>query len=46
MTLGSLFGSMVVSILEKSTCKRSIEAVDTVGCRGIIDQLALMLQAM
>ena len=39
--LGCLFGSMVVSILVKSTCKRSIGAVDTIGCRGTIDNLPL-----
>ena len=39
VTLGSLFGSMVVSILVKSTCKRSIGAVDTIGCRGTVDNL-------
>ena len=41
MTLGSLFGSMVTSILVKSTCKRSIGAVDTIGCRGTVDNLPI-----
>ena len=39
VTLGGLFGSMVISILVKSTCKRSIGVVDTIGCRGTIDNL-------
>ena len=30
---------MVILILVKSTCKRSTGAVDTIGCRGTIDQL-------
>ena len=30
-TLGGLFGTMVNSMLVKSTCKRSIGAVDTTG---------------
>ena len=32
-TLGGLFMSIVVSIVIKSICKRSIGAVDTMGCR-------------
>ena len=39
MTLGGLFSSMVISILIKSTCKRSIGVVDTIGCRGALDNL-------
>ena len=38
-TLGSLFGFIVISILEKSTCKRSIGVVDTIRCRGTLDKL-------
>ena len=38
-TLGVLFGSMVVYILIKSTCKRSIGAVDTIRCWGTLDNL-------
>ena len=34
--LGGLFSSMVVSVLVKSMCKRSIGAVDTIGCRGTL----------
>ena len=38
-TLGSLFSSMVISILVKSMCWRSIRVVDTVGCKGTFDKL-------
>ena len=38
-TLGSLFSSMVISILVKSMCWRSIRVVDTVGCKGTYDKL-------
>ena len=38
-TLGSLFSSRVVSMLVKSTCKRSIRAVATTRCRGTLDKL-------
>ena len=34
----SLFSSRVISMLVKSTCKRSIRAVATVGCRGTLDR--------
>ena len=39
VTLDSLFSSRVVSMLVKSTCKRSIRAVATIGCRGTLDKL-------
>ena len=38
-TLGSLFGSVVISMLVKSTRKRSIGVVDMIGCRGTLDNL-------
>ena len=38
-TLGDLFGSMVISMLVKSTYKRSIGAVDTIGCRDTLSRL-------
>ena len=38
VTLGSLFSSRVISMLVKSTCKRSIGVVATVGCRGALDK--------
>ena len=41
VTLDGLFGSMVILILVKSTCKRSIGAVDTIGYRGTLDNLPL-----
>ena len=37
VTLDGLFDSMVILILVKSTCKRSIRAVDTIRCRGTVD---------
>ena len=39
VTLGGLFGSMVILMLVKSTCKRSIGAVDTIRCRGALGRL-------
>ena len=39
VTLGILFSSMVISILVKSTCKRSSGAVATIGCRSALDRL-------
>ena len=36
-TLGG--GSMVILMLVKSTCKRSIGVVDTIGCRGTLGKL-------
>ena len=39
VTLGSLFSSRVISMLVKSTCKRSIRAVATIRCRGNLDKL-------
>ena len=36
VTLGDWFGSKVVSILVKSTCKRSRGAVATIGCKGAL----------
>ena len=39
VTLGNLFSSRVISMLVKSTCKRSIEAEATIGCRGALDKL-------
>ena len=36
-TLGSLFSSMVISMLVKSTCKRSNGVVATIRCRGTLD---------
>ena len=39
VTLGSLFSSKVSSMLVKSTCKRSIGAVDTIRCRGALGRL-------
>ena len=38
VTLGDWFGSMVVSMLVKSTCKRSSRAVAMIGCRGALDK--------
>ena len=38
-TLSSLFGSMVILILVKSTCKRPIGVVDTIRCGGTLDKL-------
>ena len=38
-TLGDWFSSKVVSMLVKSTCKRSREAVATIGCTGALDKL-------
>ena len=38
-TLGIWFNSMVISILIKSICKRSIGVVDTIRCRGTLDNL-------
>ena len=38
-TLGGLFGFMLISILVKSTGKRSIAVVDTIGYRGALDKL-------
>ena len=38
--LGSLFGSMVISMLIKSTCKRSIGVVDPMRCKGTLDNLS------
>ena len=38
-TLGDLFSSKVVSMLIKSTCKRSRGAVAMIGCRGALDKL-------
>ena len=36
VTLGDWFGSTVVSMLVKSTCKRSRGAVATMGCKGAL----------
>ena len=38
-TLGDVFSSKVVSILVKSTCKRSRGAVAMIGCKGALDKL-------
>ena len=38
-TLGGLFSSMVVSMLGKSKCRRSMGAVDTIGCKGTLNKL-------
>ena len=38
-TLGCLFSSRVISTLVKSTCKRSIRVVATIGCSGTLDKL-------
>ena len=37
--LVGLFGSMVISMLVKSMCKRSIGVVDTIGCRDASGKL-------
>ena len=37
--LAGLFSSRIVSMLVKSTCKRSKGAVVTIGCRGALDKL-------
>ena len=39
VTLGGLFSSRVVSMLVRSTCKRSIGVVATIRCRGALDKL-------
>ena len=39
--LGGLFGSMVILMLVKSTCKRSIGVVDTIGCKATLGKLPL-----
>ena len=39
VTLGDLFSSNVVSMLVKSTCKRSRGVVAMIGCRGALDKL-------
>ena len=39
VTLGSLFSPRVISMLVKSTCKRSIRVVATIRCRGALDKL-------
>ena len=38
-TLGSLFNSMVISMLVKSMCKRSNEVVATIGCMRTLGKL-------
>ena len=43
VTLGDLFSSKVISMLVKSTCKRSRGVVATIGCKGALDKAALML---
>ena len=40
-TLGDSFSSMVVSMLVKSTCKRSRGVVAMIRCRGALDKLLL-----
>ena len=42
--LGSLFSSMVISMLVKSTCKRSYGAVATIRCRDTLDMLSSCCQ--
>ena len=39
VTLGGLFSSRVVSMLVKSTCKRSMRVVATIRCWGTLDKL-------
>ena len=41
VTLDDWFSSMVVSMLVKSTCKRSRGVVAMIGCRGALDKLPL-----
>ena len=41
VTLGDWFSSKVVSMLEKSTCKRSRGTVAMIGCRVVLDKLPL-----
>ena len=38
-TLGDMFSSKVVSMLVKSTCKRSRGVVAIIGCKGALDKL-------
>ena len=43
VTLASLLSSRVISILVKSTCKRSIREVAKIRCRGALDKLPSLL---